>query len=211
MNKLQDTGLLVARILMPILFIVAGYGKMGDAYAGTQQYMQAMGVPGFFLPLTILLEFGGGLAILFGFLTRTTALFTAGFTILTALIFHTNFAEGVNQLMFMKNLTIAGGFIVLAVAGPGGFINPDPGVKEVWPRVGIWLSCRDDFNCFSVSCSQVVFNKQAVFPDKLQKLFLHLVSLLIPGGISQERPINLTKRIHIAFPFGEFFLESYLV
>lgn len=121
MKKLEDAGLLVARILMPILFIVAGYGKMGDAYAGTQQYMQAMGVPGFLLPLTILLEFGGGLAILFGFLTRTVALFTAGFTILTALLFHTNFAEGVNQLMFMKNLTIAGGFIVLAVAGPGGF------------------------------------------------------------------------------------------
>ena len=76
---------------------------------------------GFLLPLTILLEFGGGLAILFGFLTRTVALFTAGFTILTALLFHTDFAEGVNQLMFMKNLTIAGGFIVLAVAGPGGF------------------------------------------------------------------------------------------
>ncbi|HHB1426479.1 TPA: DoxX family protein [Serratia odorifera] len=121
MKKLEDAGLLVARILMPILFIVAGYGKMGDAYAGTQQYMQAMGVPGFLLPLTILLEFGGGLAILFGFLTRSTALFTAGFTILTALLFHTNFAEGVNQLMFMKNLTIAGGYIVLAVAGPGAF------------------------------------------------------------------------------------------
>ncbi|MFI0487992.1 MAG: DoxX family protein [Yersinia sp. (in: enterobacteria)] len=122
MNKLQDTGLLVARILMPILFIVAGYSKMGDAYAGTVQYMQSMGVPGFFLPLTILLEFGGGLAVLFGFLTRTTALFTAGFAILTALIFHTNFADGgVNQLMFMKNFTIAGGFIVLAIAGPGGF------------------------------------------------------------------------------------------
>ncbi len=54
------------------------------------------------LPLTILLEFGGGLAILFGFLTRTVALFTAGFTILTALLFHTDFAEGVNQLMFAK-------------------------------------------------------------------------------------------------------------
>ncbi|CAI1021543.1 DoxX family protein [Serratia quinivorans] len=121
MKKLEDTGLLVARILMPILFIVAGYGKMGDGYAGTQQYMQSMGVPGFLLPLTILLEFGGGLAILFGFLTRTVALFTAGFTILTALLFHTNFADGVNQIMFMKNLTIAGGFIVLAVAGPGGF------------------------------------------------------------------------------------------
>ncbi|MGB8665341.1 MAG: DoxX family protein [Serratia inhibens] len=121
MKKLEYAGLLVARILMPILFIVAGYGKMGDAYAGTQQYMQAMGVPGFLLPLTILLEFGGGLAILFGFLTRTVALFTAGFTLLTALLFHTDFADGVNQLMFMKNLTIAGGFLVLAIAGPGGF------------------------------------------------------------------------------------------
>lgn len=108
MNKLQDTGLLVARILMPIIFIVAGYGKMGDAYAGTQQYMQAMGVPGFFLPLTILLEFGGGLAILFGFLTRTTSLFIAGFTLLTAFIFHTDFTDSTNQLMFMKNLSIAG-------------------------------------------------------------------------------------------------------
>ena len=120
MKKLEDVGVLVARILMPILFITAGWGKI-TGYAGTQQYMEAMGVPGALLPLTILLEFGGGLAILFGFLTRTVALFTAGFTILTALLFHTDFAEGVNQLMFMKNLTIAGGFIVLAVAGPGGF------------------------------------------------------------------------------------------
>ncbi len=64
--------------------------------------MEAMGVPGFMLPLVILLEFGGGLAILFGFLTRTTALFTAGFTLLTAFLFHSNFAEGVNSLMFMK-------------------------------------------------------------------------------------------------------------
>ncbi len=67
---------------MPILFITAGWGKI-TGYAGTQQYMEAMGVPGALLPLTILLEFGGGLAILFGFLTRTTALFTAGFTLLT--------------------------------------------------------------------------------------------------------------------------------
>lgn len=83
--------------------------------------MEAMGVPGALLPLTILLELGGGLAILFGFLTRTTALFTAGFTLLTAFLFHSNFADGVNQLMFMKNLTIAGGYLVLAVSGPGAF------------------------------------------------------------------------------------------
>lgn len=83
MKKLEDVGVLVARILMPILFVTAGWGKI-TGYAGTQQYMEAMGVPGFMLPLVILLEFGGGLAILFGFLTRTTALFTAGFTLLTA-------------------------------------------------------------------------------------------------------------------------------
>ena len=119
MKKLEDIGFLVARILMPILFIVAGYGKLGGAYEGTQQYMQAMGVPGFLLPLTILLELGGGLAILFGFLTRTTAIFTAVFTLLTALLFHSNFAEGMNQLMFMKNMTIAGGYLLLVITGPG--------------------------------------------------------------------------------------------
>ena len=119
-NKLENIALLAARILMPILFITAGWGKI-TGYAGTQQYMEAMGVPGALLPLTILLELGVGLAILFGFLTRTTALFTAGFTLLTAFLFHSNFADGVNQLMFMKNLTIAGGYLVLAVSGPGAF------------------------------------------------------------------------------------------
>jgi len=120
MKKFEDTGLLLARILMPILFITAGWGKI-TGYAATQQYMEAMGVPGVMLPLVILLEFGGGLAILFGFLTRFTALFTAGFTILTAFLFHSNFAEGVNQLMFMKNLSIAGGFLVLGLVGPGAY------------------------------------------------------------------------------------------
>ncbi len=119
MKKLEDVGVLVARILMPILFITAGWGKI-TGYAGTQQYMEAMGVPGALLPLTILLEFGG-VSPDAGFLTRTTALFTAGFTLLTAFPVHSNFAEGVNSLMFMKNLTIAGGYLLLAITGPGAF------------------------------------------------------------------------------------------
>jgi len=130
MNKLQDTALLVARILMPILFIVAGWGKI-NGYTATAGYMTSMGVPSFFLPLTILLEFGGGLAILFCFFTRTTALITAIFTILTALIFHTDFAQGVNQMMFMKNLSIAGGFFVLFASGPGAF-SIDRLIKKNW-------------------------------------------------------------------------------
>ncbi|WP_173636292.1 DoxX family protein [Paramixta manurensis] len=120
MKKLENIVFLVARILMPILFITAGWGKL-TGYAGTQQYMQSMGVPGFFLPLVILLELGGGLAILFGFLTRFTSWFIAGFTLLTALIFHSDFSNEVNQIMFMKNLTIIGGFLMLAVTGPGAF------------------------------------------------------------------------------------------
>ncbi|WP_159565642.1 DoxX family protein [Budvicia diplopodorum] len=131
MKNLNSLAILVARILMPILFIMAGYGKLGDAYAGTQQYMQAMGIPGFLLPLTILLELGGGLAVLFGLLTRTTALITAFFTLATAFILHTNFAEGVNQLMFMKNLTIAGGYLLLAVTGPGAW-SIDGLLKKKW-------------------------------------------------------------------------------
>ena len=130
MKKLDDVGLLVARILMPILFITAGWGKI-TGYTGTQQYMESMGVPGALLPLTILLEFGGGLAVLFGFLTRTTALFTAGFTILTAFLFHSNFADGVNSLMFMKNLTIAGGYLLLGITGPGAF-SIDRALNRKW-------------------------------------------------------------------------------
>ncbi|EPF20581.1 MULTISPECIES: DoxX family protein [Cedecea] len=130
MKKLEDVGVLVARILMPILFITAGWGKI-TGYAGTQQYMEAMGVPGALLPLTILLEFGGGLAILFGFLTRTTALITALFTLLTAFLFHSNFAEGANSIMFMKNFTIAGGYLLLAVFGPGA-ISLDRVLNKKW-------------------------------------------------------------------------------
>ena len=130
MNKVHDAALLVARILMPILFIVAGWGKM-HAYTATAGYMASAGVPSFFLPLTILLEFGGGLAILFGFLTRTTALITAIFTILTAVIFHVDFSVAVNQMMFMKNLSIAGGFLVLFASGPGAF-SIDRLLKKNW-------------------------------------------------------------------------------
>ncbi|WP_428945064.1 DoxX family protein [Pantoea sp. FN060301] len=118
MKKFEDAGFLVARILMPILFIVAGWGKI-SGYDATQQYMESMGVPGFFLPLTILLEFGGGLAILFGFLTRFTAIVTVVFTLLTAVLFHSDASVAGNSINFMKNLSIAGGYLLLFITGPG--------------------------------------------------------------------------------------------
>ncbi|MBD2798071.1 DoxX family protein [Xenorhabdus sp. 18] len=131
MKKFEDGGLLVARILISVLFIIAGYGKLGDAYAGTQAFMEAMKVPGILLPLTILLELGGGLAVMFGLLTRTTAVFTFIFCILTALLFHSDFSNDMNLTMFLKNFSIGAGYLLLAMMGPGRF-SLDHVLKKNW-------------------------------------------------------------------------------
>ncbi|CDL82382.1 DoxX family protein [Xenorhabdus szentirmaii] len=131
MKKFEDSGLLIARILISILFIIAGYGKLGDAYAGTQEFMEAMHVPGILLPLTILLELGGGLAVMFGLLTRTTAVFTFIFCILSAILFHHDFSDGMNQTMFLKNFSIGAGYLMLAMMGPGKF-SIDGVLKKNW-------------------------------------------------------------------------------
>ncbi len=129
MKKLEDSGMVLARILMAVLFIVAGWGKLTNS-EGTQQFMASMGIPALFVPLTVLLEFGGGLAIVFGFFTRTTALITAVFTILTAILAHSNFAVD-GSTMFLKNVSIAGGFLLLTITGPGAF-SIDRALGKKW-------------------------------------------------------------------------------
>ncbi|HVC11679.1 MAG TPA: DoxX family protein [Burkholderiales bacterium] len=111
---------LAGRILIATLFLIAGVGKLG-AYAGTQGYMQSHGVPGALLPAVIALELGGGLLIVAGLWTRIAALALAGFTLLAALLFHANFADATQQIMFLKNLAIAGGFLMLAANGAGAW------------------------------------------------------------------------------------------
>ena len=111
---------LAGRILIAALFLIAGVGKLG-AYAGTQGYMQSHGVPGALLPAVIALELGGGLLIVAGLWTRIAALALAGFTLLAALLFHANFADATQQIMFLKNLAIAGGFLMLAANGAGAW------------------------------------------------------------------------------------------
>ncbi len=80
-----------------------------------------MGVPGMLLPLVIALEIGGGLAIIAGWQTRLASIALAIFTLAAAAIFHNNLADQTQMIMFMKNIAIAGGFILLAVHGADGY------------------------------------------------------------------------------------------
>lgn len=108
----------VARILIAALFVLSGLGKIA-AYTATQGYMQSAGVPGSLLPLVILLELGGGLAIIAGWQTRVVALLLAGFSVLAALLFHAGSADQMQQIMLLKDLGLAGGFVFLAIHGAG--------------------------------------------------------------------------------------------
>ncbi len=109
---------LVARVFASGVFIIAGYGKIGTGYAGTQGYMAAMGVPAGMLPLVIALELGGGIALLLGFQTRLIAFLLAGFSIITGLIFHAG-ADQMQQIMLMKNFAMAGGLLAFTLFGAG--------------------------------------------------------------------------------------------
>ena len=112
--------ILVGRILISILFILAGFGKL-TAIGGTAGYFGSLGLP---LPTVTavvvgLVELLGGLAILVGFQTRIAALVIALFTIGATLVAHLDFADGMQVLMLQKNLAITGGLLVLAAAGAG--------------------------------------------------------------------------------------------
>ncbi len=108
---------LIARAMLAYIFIVEGVGKI-SGYAGVAEYMQAHGVDGRLLPLVILTELGGGLLILFGLKTRWAAIWLFGFCWLTALFFHT----GADQaIQLQKNVAMAGGFLTLALLGPGAW------------------------------------------------------------------------------------------
>jgi putative oxidoreductase len=100
------------------MFLLSGLGKLG-AYSATAAYMSAAGVPGALLPLVILTEVGGALAIIGGWKTRTVAVLLAGFCLLTAITFHRNFADQNQMINFLKNVSIGGGFLLLVANGPG--------------------------------------------------------------------------------------------
>ena len=107
--------MVVARAMLAYIFIVEGAEKI-TTYADVVQYMQANGVDGRLLPLVILTELGGGLLVLFGLKTRWVALALAGYCLLTVLLFHLGADQAIE---LRKNVAMAGGFLTLAIFGPG--------------------------------------------------------------------------------------------
>jgi putative oxidoreductase len=118
MNTVQKVSELAGRILLSALFLISGLGKLG-AYAGTAGYMSSAGLPGALLPVVIAVEVLGALALIVGWQTRVAALALAGFSLLAALIFHTHFADQIQTIMFLKNVSIAGGLLLLVANGAG--------------------------------------------------------------------------------------------
>lgn len=117
-NKIYDVAELAGRVLISAIFILSGYSKI-TGYAGTQGYMEAMGVPGALLPVVIVTELGGGLLVLAGLWTRLAALALAGFSILAGVLFHFKPDDQMQMIMLMKNFAIAGGLLFLVAHGAG--------------------------------------------------------------------------------------------
>jgi putative oxidoreductase len=109
---------LAGRVLLASLFLLSGLSKLG-AYTATAGYMSAFGVPSALLPAVIATEVLGAIAIMLGWQTRVVAGLLAVFSVLTAIAFHSNFGDQIQMIMFLKNVSIAGGFLLLVANGSG--------------------------------------------------------------------------------------------
>ncbi len=127
MNALQNPLALIGRILLAIVFVPAGFGKIAG-FAGTVGYATAAGLP---LPtigvaIALVIELVGGLALLIGLFTRYAALALAVFVLVASYFFHAYWAmpaeqQMMQQLMFFKNIAITGGLLAFAAFGPGAY------------------------------------------------------------------------------------------
>lgn len=125
MSNLLTYAAPLGRVLLSFMFILSGFQKI-TGYAGTQGYMEMMGVPGALLPLVILVELVGGIALLIGWQAQLSAFLLAGFSLVSGILFHLVPSFGMEgmeaqgqMISFMKNVTIAGGMLMVVAFGPG--------------------------------------------------------------------------------------------
>ena len=121
-NAYRDAASTAGRVLLALLFFTAGLGKLG-ALAGTVGYIASKGLPlpGLLYALAVATEIVGGALLLIGFKTRAAALALAAFTVVAAIIFHSQFSDQNEMIHFMKNLAITGGLLLVAASGAGRF------------------------------------------------------------------------------------------
>jgi len=110
----------LGRIFLSTLFLIEGTNKIFN-YEATIQYMENFGVPGYLAIPAIILEILFPLLLIIGYQTKIAALVMMIFTIVVAIIFHTNFDDQMQFITFFKDIAIAGGFIIIFVNGAGKF------------------------------------------------------------------------------------------
>ena len=110
----------LGRIFLSTLFLIEGTNKIFN-YEETIQYMENFGVPGYLAIPAIILEILFPLLLIIGYQTKIAALVIMIFTIVVAIIFHTNFDDHMQFITFFKDIAIAGGFIIIFVNGAGKF------------------------------------------------------------------------------------------
>jgi putative oxidoreductase len=122
MNRVSSTAALnlLGRVLLVAIFLPEAWVKI-RGYDAALAYMVRFGVPGVLLPLVIAVEIVAPILIIVGWQTRAASFALAGFCLVTALIFHADFANPNQELHFWKNVAMAGGFIVLQANGAGAW------------------------------------------------------------------------------------------
>ena len=120
MEQLKIYSPLIARLFIGGFFLLAGVGKVADL-AGTAGYMEMVGLPGILALPAAIFEIALGLSLIVGFQVRLAALAGAAFCIVTAVMFHRDFADQTQMIMFLKNFSIAGAFLMFFANGAGKY------------------------------------------------------------------------------------------
>jgi putative oxidoreductase len=126
MSKSHDLAALIGRVLLAFLFVYSGFGKIGG-FEGTAASIASKHVP---MPeiattIAIVIEFIGGLMVAVGWKARWAALAVAAFTLVASLLYHNFWAmadaatAGTNKIMFLKNIAVIGGLLLVYAFGPG--------------------------------------------------------------------------------------------
>ena len=110
----------LGRLLVAQVFLILGYRKIIH-YDATAVWMESFGISGSLLPLVIVVEIFGSLGLILGWKTRVCAILLCGYCFLTAVLFHVNFSDPMQQIAFMKNIALSGGLLYVFAHGAGRF------------------------------------------------------------------------------------------